>query len=74
MRAARDTVYRRLKKLDVPNSPMYRTDIGERLAKQLPLLQAHGYATGMAFSAQKPKAAAPKIDGLKIGATQIIYV
>lgn len=47
---ARDRVYRRLKRLIVPNSPMYRTDIGNRLRKQLPLIQAQGYATGMAFS------------------------
>src|SRR5262249_20497037 len=58
VRAARDTAYRRLKKLIIPNSPMYRTDIGDRLAKQLPKLQAHGYATGMEFrEAPKP---APK--------------
>ena len=42
--------YRRLKRLTVPNSPMYRTDIGRRLSKELPLLQANGYATGMLYS------------------------
>jgi phosphoribosylamine--glycine ligase len=41
--------YRVLKSLSVPNSPMYRTDIGNRLKKQLPLLQAMGYATKMTF-------------------------
>lgn len=41
--------YRTLKGLSVPNSPMYRTDIGNRLKKQLPELQAMGYATGMEF-------------------------
>lgn len=46
------TAYRRLEKLKVPNSPMYRTDIGKRLAKQLPILQAKGYATGMEYSLQ----------------------
>jgi phosphoribosylamine---glycine ligase len=44
------TVYRRLKKLLVPNSPAYRTDIGKRLAKQLPKLQKRGYAMGMLYS------------------------
>jgi phosphoribosylamine--glycine ligase len=44
------TCYRRLKRLVVPNSPMYRTDIGRRLASQLPKIQAMGYATGMVFS------------------------
>ena len=46
---AKQTVYRRLKRLSLPNSPMYRTDIGDRLSKQLPLIQAQGYATGMVF-------------------------
>jgi phosphoribosylamine---glycine ligase len=44
------TVYRRLEKLTVPNSPMYRTDIGKRLAKQLPTIQKFGYAEGMVYS------------------------
>ena len=47
---ARETVYRRLNRLTVPNSPQWRTDIGRRLAKQLPSIQALGYATGMTYS------------------------
>lgn len=47
---AKRRCYRRLDRLTVPNSPMYRTDIGDRLSKQLPKIQAHGYATGMVFS------------------------
>lgn len=47
---AKTKVYRRLKRLTVPNSPMWRTDIGDRLAKQLPMLQEKGYATGILFS------------------------
>ena len=47
--ATRST-YRGLKTLSLPNSPMYRTDIGQRLRKQLPELQAMGYATAMEFS------------------------
>ncbi len=58
VRAAKDTVYRRLKKLVIPNSPFYRTDISDRLAKQLPELQKRGYATGMEFSAAKISQAA----------------
>jgi len=46
---ASKTAYKNLKKLSIPNSPMYRTDIGNRLKKQLPLLQAMGYATGMTY-------------------------
>lgn len=47
---AKEKAYRRLKRLSVPNSPMYRTDIGDRLGKQLPKLQAMGYAMGLKFS------------------------
>lgn len=50
VRNAKEKAYRRLKRLTVPNSPMYRTDIGDRLGKQLPKLQALGYATGLKFS------------------------
>lgn len=49
VKAASDSAYRRLKTLTVCGSPLYRTDIGKRLKKQLPLLQAHGYATGMTY-------------------------
>lgn len=46
---AKRAAYRVLKSLSIPNSPMYRTDIGNRLKKQLPELQKHGYAMGMEF-------------------------
>lgn len=48
----RKTVYRRLKRVKkrMPGSPMYRTDIGLRLSKQLPELQAMGYARGLIYS------------------------
>lgn len=48
----RAKVYRRLDRIrsKMPGSPMYRTDIGLRLSKQLPTLQSKGYATGMKFS------------------------
>lgn len=51
---AKRTVYRRLKALSVPNSPMYRTDIGDRLAKQLPIIQAMGYARNLRYSTETP--------------------
>lgn len=41
--------YKTLEKLSLPNSPMYRTDIGNRLKKWLPELQTMGYATGMQY-------------------------
>lgn len=46
---ARRKAYRTLEKLKVPNSPMYRTDIGKRLQKQLPELNRMGYATQLKY-------------------------
>jgi phosphoribosylamine---glycine ligase len=46
---AKKEAYSVLKSLSIPNSPMYRTDIGNRLKKQLPDLQRHGYAMGLQF-------------------------
>ena len=47
---ARRSVYSTLKKIKVPNSPFYRTDIGAgRVKKQLPILQALGYAKGFEY-------------------------
>lgn len=43
---AREKCYSTIKKkIEIPNSIMYRTDIGCRLEKQLPMLHEHGYAT-----------------------------
>jgi phosphoribosylamine--glycine ligase len=42
---AREAAYKRLKGIEVSNSPIYRNDIGCRLEAQLPELQALGYAT-----------------------------
>ena len=47
--AARKKVYGLLKEISLPSSPMYRTDIGKRLQKQLPELQKHSYAMGMTY-------------------------
>jgi phosphoribosylamine--glycine ligase len=35
--------YDRVKQLEIPNSPIVRDDIGERLEKELPVLQKYGY-------------------------------
>lgn len=43
--AAREGAYKHLKELEIPNSPIYRNDIGKRLETQLPELQKLGYAT-----------------------------
>ena len=41
--------YKRINNIVIPNSPGYRTDIGNRLKKQLPILQKFGYAEGMKY-------------------------
>lgn len=41
---SREEAYINLKSLSLPNSPMYRTDIGKKLEKELPLLREHGLA------------------------------
>lgn len=50
VKQAMSGVYRRLDELIMPNSPMYRTDIGRRLRKELTELQTMGYATNLAYS------------------------
>jgi phosphoribosylamine--glycine ligase len=45
VQAAVDHAYGNLKQLEFANSPMYRTDIGKRVVRQLPELQAMGYMT-----------------------------
>lgn len=45
---ARRSAYSAIKKVKVPNSPFYRTDIGAgRMVKQLPQLHKMGYAKGL---------------------------
>ena len=44
---SREKAYETLDAISVPNSPIYRTDIGKRLSSQLPKLQKMGYATGL---------------------------
>lgn len=46
---AQRAAYKTLKTVQVPNSPFYRPDIGDRLKKQLPQIQAKGYARGMTY-------------------------
>src|SRR3974377_129145 len=82
VRDAQRTVYRHLKTVNVPNSPMWRTDIGDRLKRELPLLQTHGYAKGMSYqptpassTASPTRPSTPSKDvSMSIGAMQIIYV
>jgi phosphoribosylamine--glycine ligase len=82
VRSAQQLTYKRLKTLVVPNSPMWRTDIGDRLRKELPLLQKHGYAKGMSYqqtpassTASQTRPSTPsKPASMNIGQMQIIYV
>lgn len=41
--------YAELDKIEIPNSPAWRTDIGKRLQKQLPILHELGYAKKMNY-------------------------
>ena len=50
VKEAKEAAYRRLRRLRVPSSPMYRTDIGDRLSRQLPKLQAMGFAKSMRYA------------------------
>lgn len=47
---AKKRSYSILENLTMPNSPMWRTDIGDRLKSQLPKLQAKGYAKGLTWT------------------------
>lgn len=47
---ARRSLYSRLKKVEIPASAFHRIDLGERLQEQLPLLQKHGFAKGIAYA------------------------
>lgn len=46
---ARDAAYETVKKISWPSNVGYRLDIGERLEKQLSLIQKHGFAKGMEY-------------------------
>jgi phosphoribosylamine---glycine ligase len=50
---AKNMAYRIMGRLKLPNSPQYRTDIGDRLKRQLPDCQKHGFATGMAWDSPR---------------------
>ncbi len=46
---AAEKAYKVIDEIELPNSPGFRTDIGARLEKQLPLLQEHDYAKDWTF-------------------------
>lgn len=45
VREARRAAYRVIENISLPASPFWRDDIGERVAKELPKLQAHGFSS-----------------------------
>jgi len=47
--AAAKAAYRVVDQVELPNSPILRTDIGNRLEKQLPKLQKNGFALGWKY-------------------------
>ncbi len=49
VRQAQRACYNVAEEISWPSNVMYRTDIGDKLKKQLFQLQKHGYATGMEF-------------------------
>src|SRR3974377_1881958 len=49
VRETQRTVYRHLKIVNVTNTPLGRTHRGDPPRKELPVLQKHGYATGMSY-------------------------
>lgn len=50
VQAARGKAYKALDRIHIPASPFWRIDIGQRLRRQLPELQAHSYATGLDYA------------------------
>lgn len=50
---AKTKAYEVIKNIEVGNSPQYRTDIGDRLQKQLPIIQKFGYAKMFKFGKTK---------------------
>ena len=49
IRQARESTYRAVDQIKIPASPFWRKDIGQRLARCLPEIQRHGYATGLQY-------------------------
>ena len=47
---ARRGAYRALDRLTVPASPFFRIDIGDRLRREIPKLNEHGYATDLIYA------------------------
>ncbi len=46
---SRKKAYAAVEEVEIPSSPMYRTDIGERLGRQLSRLHAMGYSTTLHY-------------------------
>lgn len=44
-----DNAYRVVEKINIPGSMMYRNDIGKKMSRSLPKVQAHGFATAWRY-------------------------
>jgi phosphoribosylamine--glycine ligase len=49
VRQARDSAYRTIRRIEAPETPYYRPDIGSRLSREIPQLQELGYVAGLEF-------------------------
>jgi len=49
IKEAKEKAYAIMKKIELPNNAQYRTDIGDKIEKDLPKLQNFGFATGMKY-------------------------
>lgn len=47
---AKNDAYKIAEEVKLPSNLMYRTDIGDRLEKDLPIIQKHGFARGMKWA------------------------
>ena len=50
VKAAKSEAYKAVDSIEIPNSVGYRTDIGDRLKKDLPILQSHGFCLDWTYS------------------------
>jgi phosphoribosylamine--glycine ligase len=69
VKEAADNAYETIKQVQVANSPLYRTDIGKRLEKQLPLLHKMGFAKEFDYGNEKVGKSIAEQYAMKLGRT-----
>lgn len=50
VKEAKEKAYSHLKRIELVNSPIYRTDIGDKLAESLPELKRYGLVKGIKYA------------------------